>query len=38
VIQNVQGWLVTRDPAGLLLRVLPMSPGSLTDENARRWE
>jgi hypothetical protein len=27
-----------RDPAGLLFCVLPMSPGSLNDENAQRWE
>ena len=25
-------------PAGLLFCVLPMSPGSLNDENAQRWE
>jgi hypothetical protein len=37
-VQKVQTWWVMRDPAGLLFRVLPMSPGSLNDENARRWE
>jgi hypothetical protein len=26
------------NPAGLLFCVLPMSPGSLNDENAERWE
>ena len=31
---GVVGW----DPAGLLFCVLPMSPGSLNDENAQRWE
>jgi Glyoxalase-like domain len=37
-VQKVQTWWVTRDPAGLLVCVLPMSPGSLNDENAQRWE
>ena len=37
-VQKVQTWWVMRDPAGLLFCVLPMRPGSLTDENARRWE
>ena len=37
-VQKVQTWQVMRDPAGLLFCVLPMRPGSLTDENARRWE
>ena len=37
-VQKVQTWWVMRDPAGLLFCVLPVSPGSLTDENARRWE
>jgi hypothetical protein len=37
-VQKVKTWWVMRDPAGLLCCVLPMSPGSLNDENARRWE
>ncbi|MGH3279749.1 MAG: hypothetical protein ACRDNW_11525 [Trebonia sp.] len=37
-VQNVQGWWVMRDQAGLLSCVLPMSPGSLNGQNARRWE
>ena len=37
-VQKVKTWWVMRDPAGLPLCLLPMSPGSLTEENARRWE
>jgi len=37
-VQNVQGWWVMRDPADLLFCVLPISPGSLNDQNAWRWE
>jgi hypothetical protein len=37
-VQEVRTWWVVRDPAGLLFCVLPMRPGSLNDENARRWE
>ena len=37
-VQKVQTWWVMRDPAGLPFCVLPMSPGSLDDENARRWQ
>ena len=37
-VQKVQTWWVMRDPAGLLFCVLPMSPSSLNDENAQRWE
>lgn len=37
-VQKVQTWWVLRDPAGLLFCVLPMTPGSLNDENAQRWE
>jgi hypothetical protein len=29
---------VMRDPASLLFCVLLMSPGSLNEENAQRWE
>jgi Glyoxalase-like domain len=37
-VQKVRTWRVMRDPAGLLFCVLPMSPGSLNDENAQRCE
>ena len=37
-VQMVQTWWVMRDPVGLLFCVLPISPGSLNDENAQRWE
>lgn len=37
-VQKVQTWWVMRDPAGLLFCVLPMSRGSLNDQNAQRWE
>jgi len=37
-VQKVQIWWVMRDPAGLLFCVLPVSPGSLNDENAQRLE
>jgi Glyoxalase-like domain len=37
-VQEVETWWVMRDPAGLLFCVLPVSPGSLNDENAQRWE
>jgi hypothetical protein len=37
-VQKVQSWWVMRDPVGLLFCVLPMSPGSLNEENAQRWE
>ena len=37
-VQEVETWWVMLDPAGLLFCVLPVSPGSLNDENAHRWE
>jgi hypothetical protein len=37
-VQKVKTWWVMQDPAGLLFCVLPLSPGSLNDENAQRWE
>ena len=37
-VQKVQTWWVMRDPVGLLFCVLLMSPGSLNEENAQRWE
>jgi hypothetical protein len=36
--QQARAWWVMQDPAGLPFCVLPISPGSLTDENAQRWE
>ena len=37
-VQQVQTWWVMLDPAGLPFCVLPISPGSLNDDNARRWD
>ena len=37
-VQQVQGWWVMRDPAGLPFCVLPIRVGELTDDNAQRWE
>jgi hypothetical protein len=37
-VQQVQTWWVMRDPAGLPFCVLPISPGSLSDDNAQRWD
>jgi hypothetical protein len=37
-VQQVHRWWIMRDPAGLLFCVIPEPPGSLTDENATRWE
>jgi hypothetical protein len=37
-VQQVHGWWVLRDPAGLLFCVLPSRPGSLDDSNAQRWD
>ena len=37
-VQQVHGWWVLRDPAGLLFCVLPEPPGSLDDSNAQRWD
>jgi hypothetical protein len=31
-------WWVMRDPAGLVFCVLPVSAGSLNDDNAQCWE
>jgi predicted enzyme related to lactoylglutathione lyase len=36
--QRVQGWVVMRDPAGLLFCVVPERPGSLDDTNSQRWD
>jgi hypothetical protein len=37
-VHQMQAWWVMRDPAGVLFCVLPVSPGSLNEENAQRWE
>ncbi|MEP7023508.1 MAG: VOC family protein [Actinomycetota bacterium] len=37
-VQRVNGWWVMQDPAGLLFCVIPDEPGTLTEENARRWD
>jgi hypothetical protein len=37
-VQQVQTWWVMLDPAGLPFCVLPISPGSLNEHNAQRWE
>ena len=37
-VQQVHGWWVLRDPAGLLFCVIPSQPGSLDDSNAQRWD
>jgi hypothetical protein len=37
-VEKVHSWWVMRDPAGLPFCVLPTEPGSLTDDNAQRWE
>jgi glyoxalase superfamily protein len=37
-VQQVHGWWVMCDPAGLLFCVLPSTPGSLDDRNAQRWD
>lgn len=37
-VERVHHWWVLRDPAGLPFCVLPDPPGTLTDDNAQRWE
>lgn len=37
-VQQVNLWWIMRDPAGLLFCVIPEPPGSLTDQNATRWD
>jgi hypothetical protein len=36
--QQVNGWWVMRDPAGLPFCVIPEEPGTFTDQNAQRWD
>ena len=35
---GIQAWQLMRDPAGLLLCVVPDPPGTLNEGNAHRWE
>lgn len=37
-VQQVHGWWVLRDPAGMPFCVIPEPPGSLDDTNAHRWD
>jgi hypothetical protein len=37
-VERVHHWWVMRDPAGLPFCVLPDPPGTLTDDNAQRWD
>jgi hypothetical protein len=37
-VQQVHGWWVMRDPAGLPFCVIASRPGSLDDSNAQRWD
>jgi hypothetical protein len=37
-VRRVHRWWVMRDPAGLPFCVLPEPPGSLNEQNARRWD
>lgn len=38
VVQQVHGWWIMRDPAGLVFCVIPERPGTLNDSNAQRWD
>jgi Glyoxalase-like domain len=37
-VREVNGWWIMADPAGLPFCVLPDPPGSLSEENASRWD
>lgn len=37
-VRQVHTWWVMRDPAGLPFCVIPNTSGSLTDDNATRWD
>ena len=37
-VRQVHTWWVMLDPAGLYFCVLPDPPGSLTEQNAHRWD
>jgi Glyoxalase-like domain len=37
-VRQAHSWWVLRDPAGLLFCVIPEPVGSLSDDNAQRWD
>lgn len=37
-VEQVGGWWIMRDPAGLPFCVLSQKPGTLDDSNAQRWD
>jgi len=37
-VERMNHWWVMRDPAGLPFCVLPDPPGTLTEDNAQRWD
>jgi Glyoxalase-like domain len=37
-VQQIGYWWVLQDPAGLPFCVVPARPGSLSDDNAQRWD
>jgi hypothetical protein len=37
-VRKVDLWWIMEDPAGLQFCVIPQQPGTLNEENARRWE
>lgn len=37
-VEKVHDWWIMQDPAGLTFCVVPDPPGTLTDENAQRWD
>jgi Glyoxalase-like domain len=37
-VEQTAQWWVMRDPAGLPFCVLPDPPGTLTEDNAQRWD
>jgi predicted enzyme related to lactoylglutathione lyase len=37
-VQQVNGWWIMQDPAGLPFCVIPEEPGTYTEENAQRWD
>jgi hypothetical protein len=37
-VQQVNGWTIMHDPAGLPFCVIPEEPGTYTEENAQRWD
>ena len=37
-VQEAHGWWIMRDPAGLVFCVVPDPPGTLTEDNAQRWD